>query len=251
MNKEGGWERFSQLTSNNKRLDSIVQDDNFDDPDQIQTAIEKEERKIKFAAFGKIGIKSRARVSEKVVRLQKKKMTLTENVETEKKEIADIEEEMKEAILNDQRETLKMEMDKFETCIKKKGSAAAIFKLRERVLGGKKKPQEAIIIKDPDTNIPITDRNEILKTTLKYCKNLLMKKEPIAIFKEDYKSKVIAHQRRMKEECEEVEFTESMIQKALNETSKKKPGQYDFIIKSGNSYEMLFLSFSRKCGRRK
>ena len=50
----------------------------------------------------------------------------------------------------------------------------------------------------------------------------------------------------MRESSEEVEFNQSMFQKALDEVSKKKPGQYDFILKSGNSYkDALFKLFKK------
>ena len=50
--------------------------------------------------------------------------------------------------------------------------------LKEKILGGRKKPQEAIAIRHPETNELLTNRKEIMETTLKYCKELLAKKGP-------------------------------------------------------------------------
>ena len=90
-------------------------------------------------------------------------------------------------------------MDSLELCLRNKGPTAAAFKLKEKVLGNKKKPQEAIAIKDPETNKLLTNRKEIMETTLKYCQKLLSKKGPSEKYEEDYESKKELHSKRINE----------------------------------------------------
>ena len=63
--------------------------------------------------------------------------------------------------------------------------------------GSKKKPLESVAIRDPVTNDLITDRKEILKTTLSYCKNLLAKQRPSEKYEQDMESKRTLHLKRL------------------------------------------------------
>ena len=131
-------------------------------------------------------------------------------------------------------------MDSLEQILLKKGSCATVFNLKEKILGSKQKPQEAIAIVNPDTNEMLTDRKEIMKTTLKYCRDLLIKKSPSDEYEEDFKSKRDLHNKRLNEKDDdeyEEDLTWEMFNKALIEISKKKSNKYKFILKSGQSYK--------------
>ena len=71
--KEGGWERYRYLTTNNNKLS----DPNLlksEDPDHIMNNIHREIEKSKFKAFGKIKIKSNKKKGNKeVIEMMKKK----------------------------------------------------------------------------------------------------------------------------------------------------------------------------------
>ena len=51
LNKEGGWEKYFNLTDRNKKLDVVFEES---EPDVIQDKISKETKKIKFRSFGKV-----------------------------------------------------------------------------------------------------------------------------------------------------------------------------------------------------
>ena len=123
-----------------------------------------------------------------------------------------------------------------------------MFQLKEKVLGQKKSSQECTSIRNPDGGNIITDRKEILKATLKYCKDLLTNSEPSKDFEDDFKTKLMVHAKRMKEREEEYEMclTYDMYQDTLEELAKKKGEKYEFILKSGpslkNAIYKLFVS---------
>ena len=81
-----------------------------------------------------------------------------------------------------------------------KGNAAKIFKLRDNVVGGKKKSPEATVIRNPETNEIVMKPDEIKKVTLKFCKNLLTNRLPNQGYEEDINVKRRLHEQRMEEE---------------------------------------------------
>ena len=72
LKKKGGWDEYLRLTTNNNKLDELVNDDAIDDPETIQRIITKESNKVKFKVFGKVGIKKKGKASEELVSLQRK-----------------------------------------------------------------------------------------------------------------------------------------------------------------------------------
>ena len=55
----------------------------------------------------------------------------------------------------------------------KKGKAASVFNLKDKIIGSKKKQQEPAVIKDPNTKKIVTIIEEIKRISLKYCVDLL------------------------------------------------------------------------------
>ena len=55
----------------------------------------------------------------------------------------------------------------------KKGKAASVFNLKDKIIGSKKKQQEPAVIKDPNTKKIVTNIEEIKRISLKYCVDLL------------------------------------------------------------------------------
>ena len=86
-------------------------------------------------------------------------------------------------------------MKKLETIHEIKGKAAAVFSLKDRVVGSKKTPQEQVVIIDPKTGNEATDPKEIKRISLEFCLNLLKTMEP----KEKYAG-IIAKKRELHEE---------------------------------------------------
>ena len=62
-NRKNGWEKYAKLTTNNRKLDRMVKDSNFETPDEIDKCINKELKKVEFEAFGKVGVKEKMRAS--------------------------------------------------------------------------------------------------------------------------------------------------------------------------------------------
>ena len=85
-----------------------------------------------------------------------------------------------------------------------KSNAAKVFNLKNKLIGGKKKPQEPTAIKDPHNGDIITDPVKIKSTLVKFCKDLLTNKDPSPGFENDLLLKRKLHDLRMKENIEGV-----------------------------------------------
>ena len=69
---------------------------------------------------------------------------------------------------------------------KEKGKSAAIFKLKEKIVGSKKTTQEAVVMKDPESGELIVENDELKKASVKYVSKLLTNRNPKEEFKEDF-----------------------------------------------------------------
>merc|ERR1711954_34867 len=58
LNKANGWKQYRDLTTNNRKLDSIASSQT-EDPDEILHDIEKELNSVKYKAFGKVKVKKK------------------------------------------------------------------------------------------------------------------------------------------------------------------------------------------------
>ena len=170
--------------------------------------------------------------NEKINSLQYEKSKTDDPIkinELDKKLVIEIEKSRKEI--------LEKELEDLRKIKNKKGKSAAIFKLKEKVVGAKKIQQEATILIDPETKNEINTVAEIKSVSLKYCKDLLTNRAPRDDFKEVLENKSNLHEIRMNELIpeEEVELTPSMFDDALARLKEKHPGKYDFILKGGDS----------------
>ena len=134
-----------------------------------------------------------------------------------------------------------------QTAKKSKGKSAAVFRLKDEVLGSKKNAMEPVIINDPDTDEPIHSPEKIKEASLKYCKNLLTNREPKPAYKEAVRRKEKLHEERMVEnienDCEELSF--EMFSSALKKVSNKHKSRYQFILNAGKSLiNALFFLYS-------
>ena len=156
-NKRDGWEKYKEITENNKELDRVTTIDS-DDPEIVWNIIDKQMTKAKFASFGKVKIKSKGKVDRELESLQNKKNQLDKNkADKEKdKEMEKIDKEMANVISEMQSKQFEREITKLEDIRKEKGKAAAVFRLKEKILGKKKTGQEPIVMKDPVTGKELT-----------------------------------------------------------------------------------------------
>ena len=114
-NREGGWENFKTLTTDNKILDEVANDET-DNPDILMNKIDKELTKVKFAAFGKVKVRENPKISKELVKLQKEKISQQQREFTNKEllEIVNNTEEGR-AILEREKLRIQAEMEKVES----------------------------------------------------------------------------------------------------------------------------------------
>ena len=72
LNKEGGWNKYNELTEENDIFKKIANDDTKN-PTQLMQEIDKELSKVKFRTFGKVTVRNDLRTSKELKTLQKEK----------------------------------------------------------------------------------------------------------------------------------------------------------------------------------
>ena len=127
-----------------------------------------------------------------------------------------------------------------------KGEAAAVFAIKEKVVGSKKDNDGPAVVRDPKTNKLIFNPVGILKASVDYCEQLLTNRLPKENFEVNTKWKQRVHNVRMKETFEnDVEFTEEMFYESLNILKKKKGNKYKFVLNGGKSLHAALIKLFR------
>ena len=136
--------------------------------------------RIKNKAFGKVKFKKKINNPELIMLQKRKETILTKNniSEEDESQAQQIEESIKEKLLEKQRNDYNKEIDNLNNKRNKKGRTAAIFNLKEKIVGRKKVAQEAISIIHPVKNIRLFDHNEIKEASVNYVCQLLKNSEP-------------------------------------------------------------------------
>ena len=168
------------------------------------------------------------------------------NKETKHK-IKVIDEKLVTAIHNVNVKNYEKEIESLKTVSKSKGMSAAIYKLKEKVLGPKEKSPDAMGVEDPDSGHLITDPDSINEATLKYCLQLLSDRDPKPGYEKQYKEKLEMHNTRMLEKMDEdnEDLNYEQFEEALQIVSKKHSEKYKFILRAGNSLKnALFYLYS-------
>ena len=75
LNKDGGWNRFNELTEDNEKFRRIANDENKN-PTQMTEEIDKELTKVKFRAFGKVTVRNDLKTNKELKTLQTEKFNL-------------------------------------------------------------------------------------------------------------------------------------------------------------------------------
>ena len=200
---------------------------------------EHELTRVKFKAFGKIKFKASNTCDKKLTELQRKKIALNQNAsDVESEESKAIDEEIAAILVKKQSEGLQKEVGYLLDAKRKGGTSAALFKLKNKVLGPKSPPNDAVIIVDPTDGCEIDTAHGIRKVTLEYCTNLLTNREPVPDFIEEISTKQSIHSERMiathsKDEYDN--FSEVWFNSTYERLSKKPGNKFQFIFKAGNS----------------
>ena len=177
--------------------------------------------------------------NKELERLQKEKMSLalSQAGSVKKKNVELLEAEIASALTKVNVQNLEKEIEYLTNTKQKKGSSAAVFKLREKVLGPKETILDAVAIEDPETGFPVHEPNRIKEVSLKYCYDLLTKGKPREGCEEPYERKKALHEERMLERIDNdlEELTYEQFQESLQIVAKKHKNKYSFILKAGNS----------------
>ena len=249
--KDGGWETYTRLAENNAELLKIANDEN-DNPDKIVRKVDNVLKDIKYQAFGKVKEKGKQKNCKELETLMKEKSELlSDKIEKQQNviddKINDIDSKIAENLIKKQRAAFEQELESLRMLKNSKGMSAAVFNLREKVVGPKAAKQEATVVIDPKKNSEVTSPDEIKRVSLQYCVDLLTNRKPKEDFEDDLWWKQIVHNMRMEERFEDDihEITDDMLQKTYD-TLKKKPGtKYNFIMKGGMAVKAALFTLCK------
>ena len=229
-NKPGGWNQYKLLTEHNDNLDNIK---NYVSSEKMMNSINREMNRIKYKSFGKVKFKAQHANNRNLDKLQKENRSIMNNP----KKIEEINLEIAEEIEKVRKDNLEKELDHIKDLKNKKGKIAAVFNIKESIIGNKKSVQEPTTLINPDTNMEVTSVNEIKSVSLKYCKKLLTNRPPKADFEEILQEKYDAHELRMVQKIEDHEnsLSNEMFNSAFRRLKLNKENKYKFILKGGLS----------------
>ena len=166
-------------------------------------------------------------MSKRLVKLQEEKANCN-NIER----LSSINSEIVKELEIGRRETLKKDPKRLNDVKFKKGKIAAIFNLKETLVGKKKVGQEATSLLNPVTNKEIHTIDEIKQVSLQYCKDLLTNRFPRDGYVKILEDKYRLHELRMNEiVSDDIVLTDTMLNQALQRLKSKHPHKYQFILK--------------------
>ena len=238
-NKEGGWAAYTEMTTNNAKLEAIAEVTNID-ADTMMKKIDNELNNIKFKVFGNAKEKNKVTVSKEIESLQKEKVELCRLNDTRRDNafndvLKEIDGKLATHLLQKQRQAFETELESIRNLKYTKGRSAAIFSLRTTIVGSKSSKQEATVLIDPKSKSEVTTPEDIKRVSLQYCVDLLTNRKPKEDYIEDIWLKDIVHLVRMEEICEDdiQELALNTFEKTYITLSKKTGSKYKFIMKGG------------------
>ena len=249
--KKGGWDKYKHKTENNIKLLKSSELKN-EEPEIILKGIEKELTKVKFASFGKVKVHTKTKDQKKMDNLQTEKLKIIgDNPVNKTFLIESIDKKMSATLKSIEQNKFDKDMNELQRIKYTKGKAAAVFSLKDKVLGKKKTQQEQVVVTDPETGVDVYCPEEIKRVSLNFCVNLLKTKEP----KEDYKEliarkKELHYQRMIERIPNDLEdLPVESFYKVLNTLIKKPGNKYEFITKSGSSLKDALLNLFQNVWR--
>ena len=229
------------LTSNCEKLEQIANHANHLDPEEMMIYLTRRMEKIKFQSFGKVKIKVQTLDNDKELDKlydQKNQKDCDEDAINEK-----INNKLIEYQLKDYERKLKS----LNSLKNEKGKSAAVFKLKEKIVGSKKVAQEQVSMKDPVSGELIVENDKLREASVKYVSNLLTNRSPLEDFKEELEIMESLHDLRMKEDInDESSISDEDYCVFLKQIAKKNKDKYQFILKAGKLYHDALLALYRK-----
>ena len=204
--KPNAWKEYEKVSdSYGEELEKIIEDTTI----PIQEAMNKFEKihqKIKFKVFGKVCIND-------------------EKNKRPNREINMDEEQQAKIIFEEQVKTVEAELDKLKET---KGKAGQVWKIREKVIGGKKKKLASSAIVNPKTNKLVVNKDEIKEVTLKYCVDTLTSNKPEGDFQKEINEKRQEVKLMMKMDDGIFECNEETFKYNIKKFKRSGKKNYDF-----------------------
>ena len=219
----------------------------------MMSKIEKILTMIKFQSFGKVTFKNDNIIEKELEKLNNDKIDLIEQDDEDDEKLNEIEMVISEKILEKQKESFDKEINNLKNLKRKKGKSAAIFKIKENIICNEKNSQGSVSMKHHKTKEQLFNNNEIKKSALEYCTELLTNREPGDEYSTDHYITKMLHTATMIEVLDDneiVEFTFDLFYQTLEDLYKTKKEKYQFILQSGNSYKnAIFGLFKQVWGK--
>ena len=237
-NKVGGWKRYLELTTGSKELEQVVLQSN---PEQMMGELDRRLEKIKFQSFGKVTKTFKSLTHDKeLTKLYKEKDT--EGCDEEK-----INRLINNKLHEKQLQTYEKKLEDLKKLKKEKGKSAAVFKLKDKIVGSKKIAQEAVSMKDPESGELIIENEKLKEASAKYVSNLLTNRIPLEEFRDEFHSMEFLHEIRMNNNSDSKStITKNDYQNFLKQIAKKSKEKYQFILKAGQSlHDALYALYKR------
>ena len=240
--KDGGWEKYHDLTINDPKLEAIMEEANDLESDELMAKMSKRMDKIKFQSFGKVKRKISSINNDKEL-----SKLYEEKIKRNSDENDELDEKINQKILEYQLKDYERKLYCLKQIEKDKGKSASVFKLKEKIVGSKKVSQEAVSMKDPDSGDIILETEKLKEASIKYVSNLLTNRSPKDDYREEFDIMVSLHDLRMDEENEDGNtITDEDFATFLKQITKKNKEKYQFILKAGKSYKKVLLALYRK-----
>ena len=240
-----GWERYKQRTEANNKFLKLAEDKEAD-PEHLSKKIEKELNSIKYEVFGKVKIAGKNnKNARQLENLQLEKNTITKGNDPDKvMRLEKVDRKMASTLKDIERESFEKDIKYLEGLRKEKGKSAAVFSLKEKILGKKKSSQERTVIKDPVTGREVSTPSEIKRVSLDYLVNLLSNKPVKEEYAEVLNVKRELHFERMAEVIDNDinELSSETFEKILISLSKKPGSKYKYITRAGYSLKLALCN---------
>ena len=212
-NKPGGWSKYKECTENNAELDRIVEQAEKMSTNVMMKKIESVTTKMKFKCFGKVNNSRGMEKDKELDKLYTEKFTAVTD-----DDIKNVDTKIAAKLLEKQRKEYEDKLDCLKSIKKDRGKSAAIFKLKEKILGSRKDGMESVSMNDPISGLMISNPEELKKASMAYLSNLLTNRAPKDDYKQNLEILKQLHAVRMAEEhVDDEELTEKdfydMIQK--------------------------------------
>ena len=245
-----GWLKYKTRTENNIEFER-ASNAKEEKPERILNIIDKEITKLQYACFGKVKVYSKDKNQRKLEALQAQKIKISkETSKNEQKEekVKEIDNQMADVMSIIKSNQYERELKNLIETKATKGRSAAIFNLRDKVLGKKKTQQDAAVVINPESGENVYTPSEIKSVSLKYCVNLLSSKEPKKGYEEVAKYKEYIHNERMAELVDDdlEELPVETFAKIYNDVCKKSGSKYNLITKAGNSLKEALFTLMRQ-----